>query len=74
MIVGNALTIITTGTAADAIRTNPSGGTSCDNSAGVVTIGDRLVVRVSGMSADGINANGQSKVIISNFHKSQYIL
>jgi autotransporter family porin len=67
MIVGNELTIKTTGTAADAIRTNPSGVSDYNNSIGVVTIGDKLVVRVSGVSADGINANGQSKVTVGDY-------
>ena len=66
MIVGDRLTIKTTGTAADAIRTNPSGTSDYNNSTGVITIGNGLVVRVSGVSADGINANGQSKVIVGD--------
>ncbi len=66
IIVGDRLTIKTTGAAADAIRTNPSGTNDYNNSKGVVTIGNNLTVRVSGVSADGINANGQSKVIVGN--------
>lgn len=66
MIIGDELTIKTTGAAADAIRTNPSGVSDYNNSTGIVTIGDKLIVRVSGVSADGVNANGTSKVIIGN--------
>lgn len=66
MIVGDQLTIITSGSAADAIRTNPSGTNDYLNSTGIITIGNDLLVRVSGLSADGINANGRSKVIIGD--------
>lgn len=66
IIVGDRLTIKTIGAAADAVRTNPSGTNDYNNSTGVVTIRNNLTVRVSGVSADGINANGQSKVVVGN--------
>lgn len=66
MIVGNYLTIETSGEHADGIRTNPSGYSNWKDSIGTVTIGDNLKITTHGDSADGINANGYSKVNVGD--------
>ena len=66
IIVGNHLTITTSGEHADGIRTNPSGMSDWKNSNSVITIGDNLKITTNGKNADGINANGISTVIIGD--------
>ena len=64
IIVGDNLTIITTGRGGDGFRTNPSGTDDWMNSIGVFTVGDGLKVKVTGESSDTLNMNGKSKAII----------
>ena len=64
IIVGDNLTIITTGRGGDGFRTNPSGTDDWMNSIGVFTVGDGLKIKVTGESSDTLNMNGKSKAII----------
>ena len=65
-IVGNNLTINTSGQAGDGIRSNPSGDTNWEQAKGIITIGAGLAITTSGVSADGINLNGSTIVNIGN--------
>lgn len=55
---GDRLTLITSGQAADGIRSNPSGNSDWQNASGTINVGDDLTITVSGNSADGLNING----------------
>ena len=57
---GDRLTLITSGQAADGIRSNPSGNSDWQNASGIINVGDDLTVTVSGASADGLNINGST--------------
>ena len=63
---GDRLTLITSGQAADGIRSNPSGNSDWQNASGTINVGDDLTITVSGNSADGLNINGSTVLNIGD--------
>lgn len=66
LLVGNNLTIETSGEAADGIRTNPSGEENWMGATGKLEVGDGLKITTSGVSADAINLNGRASLLIGD--------
>ena len=60
------MTLITSGQAADGIRSNPSGNSDWQNASGTINVGDDLTITVSGNSADGLNINGSTVLNIGD--------